>query len=91
MLILYVYMIQLFKKMFCIWIKNNSNNLILSKAMAEVSCRFCVSLFFSVSFSKSVILLVISRCSSLMLNQHLINHLIISLTLTLLQCYFNTI
>ncbi len=26
-----------------------------------------------------------------MLNQHLINHLIISLTLTLLQCYFNTI
>ncbi len=26
-----------------------------------------------------------------MLNQHLINHLIISLTLTLRQCYFNTI
>ena len=37
----------------------------------------------------SVILLVNSRCSSLMLNHHLINHLIISLTLTLLQCYFN--
>jgi len=39
----------------------------------------------------SVILLVNSRCSSLMFNHHLINSLIISLTLTLLQCFFNTI
>ncbi len=29
-----------------------------------------------------------SRCSSLMLNHHSITKLIISLTLTLLQCYF---
>ncbi len=33
-----------------------------------------------------------SRCSSLMLNHHSITKLIISLTLTLLQCYyFNTL
>ncbi len=44
--------------------------LISSKAVSEVSCSSsCVSL-------SSVILFVNSRCSSLMLNQHLINHLI---------------
>jgi len=39
----------------------------------------------------SVILLVNSRCSSLILNHHFINHFIISLTVSLLQCYFNSV
>ncbi len=39
-----------------------------------------------------MVLFVNSRCSSLMLNHHSITKRIISLTLTLLQCYyFNTL
>ncbi len=58
--------------------------LILSKAVAEIRCSSCVSLFLSDSACYQ-------QVSSLILNHHLINHLIISLTLTPLQCYFNTI
>ncbi len=39
----------------------------------------------------SVILLVNSICASLILNHHLINHIIISLTSALIQCYSNTL
>ncbi len=51
-----------------------------------------VSFLFSILLSfLSVIQFVNSRRSSLMLNHHSITKLIISLTLTLLQCYFLTL
>ncbi len=66
--------------------------LISSKAVAEVSCSSCISAhivsFFCSSFFLSMVQFVNSRCSSLMLNHHSITKLIISLTLTLTQCYF---
>ncbi len=61
--------------------------------MAEVCCSSCISahlisffLFFFLFLS--VVQFVTSRLSSLMLNHHSITKLMISLTLTLLQCYF---
>ncbi len=66
--------------------------LISSKAVAEVCCSSCISAhlvyFFLLFLFLSAIQFVNSRCSSLMLNHHSITKLIISLTLTLLQCYF---
>ncbi len=47
--------------------------LILSKAVTEVSCSYCVSL-------SSVIFLVNSRCSSLMHNHHQFSSVLTSLT-----------
>ncbi len=47
--------------------------LILSKAVNEVSCSYCVSL-------SSVIFLVNSRCSSLMHNHHQFSSVLTSLT-----------
>ncbi len=60
--------------------------------VAEVSCISCISARFVtfyvlVSFL-SMVQCVNSRCSSLTLNHHSITKLIISLTLTLRQCYF---
>ncbi len=67
--------------------------LILSKAVAEVSCSSCISarlvsffLFFFLFLS--MVQFVNSRCSTLMLNHHSITKLIISLTSTLTQSYF---
>ncbi len=70
--------------------------LISSKAVAEVSCSSCISAhlvsFFLFFLFLSMVQFVNSRCSSLMLNHHSITKLIISLTSTLLQCYyFNTL
>ncbi len=64
--------------------------LISSKAVSEVSCSSCISarLFFLFFLFLSLIQFVNSRCSSLMLNHHSITKRIISLTLTLTQCYF---
>ncbi len=66
--------------------------LISSKAVTEISCSSCISArlvsFLFLFLFLSVIQFVNSRCYSLMLNHHSITKLIISLTLTLLQCYF---
>jgi len=95
-------MLILNKKLFRLVTEIKSIWLVISKSYLErfnvfylqlisIKWFWLKSLVVLVFLFSSVILLVNSRCSSLMFNHLLINSLIIPLTLTLLQCYFNTI